>query len=309
MVVTAAVVVAAYCGSMAVAACCGSVAVATCCDSVAVAALNGAPLVKAAALPVAGGALDERRLVGTAASDLSTLAGARGARSASPCEHKGGKIKHPLLEDGVPRGAIPHLRVEKPRLLFLEGSTGTEGAAGVAAAAPPNASAAHAGTSVARAGTSAARAASIIDCLATGAPAPAPDACFLAASAALDEGARDPTSRGELAPRRPLPPPLLTTSLLKSPGERVPAARAAGTPRLSVPGAPASGSSSPSCMPPAPAPAAAPRARPGSGRGWIGPRGVHDHHLQGTYEISSHADASRINRKKGWGGNPLTNRP
>ncbi len=196
MVVTAAVAVAAYCGFMAVAACCGSVAVATCCDSVAVAALNGAPLVKAAALPVARGALDERRLVGTAASDLSTLAGARGARSASPCEHKGGKVKHPLLEDGVPRGAIPHLRVEKPRLLFLEGSTGAEGAAGVAAAAPPNASAAHAGTSAARAGTSAARATSIIDCLATGAPAPAPDACSLAASAALDEeGASSHLSR------------------------------------------------------------------------------------------------------------------
>jgi hypothetical protein len=54
------------------------VAVTTCCGSVAVPALRGASLVAAATLPVARGTLDERRLVGTAASDLSTLAGARG---------------------------------------------------------------------------------------------------------------------------------------------------------------------------------------------------------------------------------------
>jgi hypothetical protein len=62
---------------VAVATCRGSVAVATCCSSVAVVALCGASLVAAAALPVARGALDERRFVGTATSDLSTLAGAR----------------------------------------------------------------------------------------------------------------------------------------------------------------------------------------------------------------------------------------
>jgi hypothetical protein len=54
------------------------VAVATCCGSVAVAALRGASLVAIAALPVTLGALDERHLVGMAASDLSTLAGVRG---------------------------------------------------------------------------------------------------------------------------------------------------------------------------------------------------------------------------------------
>jgi hypothetical protein len=57
------------------------VAAATCCGSVAVAASCGASLVAAAAaLPAACGALDERRLVGTAASDLSTLADARGGK-------------------------------------------------------------------------------------------------------------------------------------------------------------------------------------------------------------------------------------
>jgi anti-sigma-K factor RskA len=51
-------------------------AVASCCDSVATATLRGgSPVV--AALLAAGGTLDERRLVGTDASDLSALAGAR----------------------------------------------------------------------------------------------------------------------------------------------------------------------------------------------------------------------------------------
>jgi hypothetical protein len=41
-----------------------------------------------ATLPVARGALDERRLVGTYASDLSTLAVQARGRSALPCEHE-----------------------------------------------------------------------------------------------------------------------------------------------------------------------------------------------------------------------------
>jgi hypothetical protein len=86
------------------------------------------------------------------------------------------------------RGAIPNLRLEKTRFLFLEGSTGAAGAASVAAAAPPDASAVRAGTSAACAGTSAASAASVMDCLATGTPTPAPGACSLTASAALGKG-------------------------------------------------------------------------------------------------------------------------
>jgi hypothetical protein len=54
------------------------VAVVTCCGSVAaVAQREGAP-VAAAVLPVTLGALDERSLMGTDASDLRALAGARG---------------------------------------------------------------------------------------------------------------------------------------------------------------------------------------------------------------------------------------
>jgi hypothetical protein len=56
-----------------------AVAITTCCGSVAAATLRGASLVVAAVLPVARGAIDERCLVGTDASDLSALAGARGA--------------------------------------------------------------------------------------------------------------------------------------------------------------------------------------------------------------------------------------
>jgi hypothetical protein len=54
------------------------VVVATCCGSVAAVAPRGTSLVGAAVLPVTLGALDERRLVGTDAADLSALAGARG---------------------------------------------------------------------------------------------------------------------------------------------------------------------------------------------------------------------------------------
>jgi hypothetical protein len=46
--------------------------------SAAATALRGPSLSIVAALPAARGALDERRLVGTAASDLNTVAGARG---------------------------------------------------------------------------------------------------------------------------------------------------------------------------------------------------------------------------------------
>jgi hypothetical protein len=54
------------------------VVVATYCGSIAAATLNGGSPVAADVPPVTLGALDERLLVGTAASDLSALAGARG---------------------------------------------------------------------------------------------------------------------------------------------------------------------------------------------------------------------------------------
>jgi hypothetical protein len=84
-------------------------------------------------------------------------------------------------------------RVEKPRFLFLEGSTGTKATADAATVAPPDAS-------VTRAGTSAARAGSSVDRPAAGASAPTPGACSSAASAALGEGAQAPTSQERPAP-------------------------------------------------------------------------------------------------------------
>jgi hypothetical protein len=55
-----------------------AVVVATCCGSMVVSAPREGSLAVAIVLPVTLGALDEHRLVGTDASDLSTLAGARG---------------------------------------------------------------------------------------------------------------------------------------------------------------------------------------------------------------------------------------
>jgi hypothetical protein len=71
--------------------------------------------------------------------------------------------------------------VEKPRFLFLEGSTDAVAAAGVAATALPDAS-------TVRAGASAARTAPSVGRLAVGTSAPAPGACSSAASTALGEG-------------------------------------------------------------------------------------------------------------------------
>jgi hypothetical protein len=62
-----------------------------CCDFVVAAALRGPSLVAVAVLLAARDALDERRPEGTAASDLYTFAGARGAQWAPPCEHENEK--------------------------------------------------------------------------------------------------------------------------------------------------------------------------------------------------------------------------
>jgi WAS/WASL-interacting protein len=84
-------------------------------------------------------------------------------------------------------------------------------------------------------------------------------------------GAKAATSRGEPGPHRsPPPPPRLTTSTLQSRERRVPAARAAGTPRSFVPGTLAAGGFAPSYAPPAPAPTAALHARALDIGGWAG---------------------------------------
>jgi hypothetical protein len=72
------VAVTACCVSVAVAARSSSEAATACYGSEAAAAPSEPSLTAVAVLPAARDALDEHRLVGTAASDLSTLAGARG---------------------------------------------------------------------------------------------------------------------------------------------------------------------------------------------------------------------------------------
>jgi hypothetical protein len=76
---------------------------------------------------------------------------------------------------------MAYLRVEKPRFLFLEGSTGAEAMADVATVAPPDASAACAGTSAACADSS-------VDRPVAGASTPGPGACSSAAFTALGDG-------------------------------------------------------------------------------------------------------------------------
>jgi hypothetical protein len=72
------VVVTACYDSTAVSDCSGSVAITASCGSVAAAAPLEPLLIVVTVLPAARDALDERRLVGMAASDLNTLAGVRG---------------------------------------------------------------------------------------------------------------------------------------------------------------------------------------------------------------------------------------
>jgi hypothetical protein len=82
-----------------------------------------------------------------------------------PSERKNKKIKLLPPETGASRGVIAYLKVEKPRFLFLEGSTGVFVAVAAAAAAHPDTSAARAGAFVARAAPS-------VDRLVAGASAP-----------------------------------------------------------------------------------------------------------------------------------------
>jgi hypothetical protein len=90
-------------------------------------------------------------------------------------------------------GAVAYLRVENPRFLFLRGSADVVATAGVATASPPVVPAA-------RAGASAARVASLVGCLAAGAPAPAPGAVSCAAFVALGEGGEGSHLSGRARP-------------------------------------------------------------------------------------------------------------
>jgi hypothetical protein len=158
------------------------VAVATCCGSVVAATLRGGSLVAAAMLPVTLGALDERRLVGTDASVLSTLAGARGEDG----RHHPANTKTKILgsdpsKTGASGGAATYLKVEKSRFLFLEGSADAVAAPVAATVALPDASAARAGASMARAAPS-------MDRPVASASPPATGACSSATPAAIGDG-------------------------------------------------------------------------------------------------------------------------
>jgi hypothetical protein len=168
---------------------------------------------------------------------------------------------------------MAYFKVEKPRILFLEGSAGTKATAAAAAVVPPDASAAGAGTS-------AARAASSVDRLAAGSPAPAPGACSSAASAALGEGGACSHLSGGPSPRRfpiLLLPPTTSTPTLQGTESLL-----LTQPELFI------------SLLPAPDPALLlPRrplqflllrrahACPGSGCGWVRPRSVHGHPILG----------------------------
>jgi hypothetical protein len=160
----AAAVVAAVAATAATASYCNPVATAVPC--------GGSPV--AAELPAACDALDECSFVGTDASSLSALVGARAGTVGATLRMKKHKVELQPLETGAPGEGTAYLKVEKPRFLFLKGSGG-------AAVAPIV-------TTVALAGASAARAASSTSRPAAGASALAMGACSSAASAAPGDG-------------------------------------------------------------------------------------------------------------------------
>jgi hypothetical protein len=277
-----------------------AVAVDSCCGSVATATLRGgSPVV--AALLAARGALDEQRFVGTDASDLSVLADASAGTVGATLRTRKQKTELQPIEAGTSGGATAYLKVEKPRFLCFEGPADAAVALVAAAAALPDASVAHAGAS-------AARTASSTDRPVAGASAPTTGACSSAASAALGDGVRDSTSLGEPAPYHspllPSPPP--TTSSLGSPGERAPAARAAGTPRFVAPDATAAGCSSPSCAQLTPTLVAARRGLLLGPGAWAGQTVRHPQSRSAEERIVKIASVHHEGTKKG--GKP-THRP
>jgi hypothetical protein len=184
--------------------------------------------------------------------------------------------------------------VENPRFLFLRGSADVVATTGVAAAAPP-------AISAARAGASTARVASPVGCLAASAPAPAPGALSFAASAALDEGGEGSHLSGGARP------PSLSFSSSSSddeysevPGEESPCCSRSRNSsilrsqrsrrRMLRSFLRAALSCSRRC---------AARVCSGSGRGRVGPRGVHDPYLQRIGKASKHADIPRTGRTRG----------
>jgi hypothetical protein len=210
-------VVAAGCGSVSAAGCCGPASVAGCCGSMAataccasaatgsgsmvVAASCGSegpaasrePLVAAVTvLTAVRDALDERRLVGTTASVLSTLADARGGTADATLRTR----RQEILGPGQSKNA---LEVERPLTSGWKIPFSFSSGARRTSLPPPVRPPPRHQPSPRRTPPQQGRDASLVSCLATGAPAPAPGTVSSAASAALGEGAKAPTSRGSPA--------------------------------------------------------------------------------------------------------------
>jgi hypothetical protein len=165
---------------------------APCCGPVATVMPSGSSP-DAAVLAAARGTLDERNLIGTAVSDLSTLAGAREGTVGVTLRTRNTRVSIGPSKSRTHGGNAAHLRLEKPRFLFLEGLGG-------APVAP-------AGTAVVLTGAS-------TDDFAVGASMPAAGA---SSSARGDGGGGFHLSRGR--PRHSLlPPPPPMRSSPASPG-------------------------------------------------------------------------------------------
>jgi hypothetical protein len=93
-------------------------ATAPCCSPVAIVVPRGGSSV-AATLAAAHGALYERRLVSTAASDLSTLAGARAGTVGVTLRMRNTRVSIDPSKSRTHGGNTAHLNLEKPRFLFL----------------------------------------------------------------------------------------------------------------------------------------------------------------------------------------------
>jgi hypothetical protein len=92
--------------------------------------------------------------MGTDETDLSTLAGARVGTVGATLRTRRQETELQPLETGTSGGATAYLKVEKPRFLSLEGSTGAVVAPFATAAVLPDAFVVHAGASAARAASS-----------------------------------------------------------------------------------------------------------------------------------------------------------
>jgi hypothetical protein len=236
--------------------------------------------------------------VGTGVPDLSTLADARSETISATLLTRRQEFELQPFEIRALRETVVYLKVENPRFLFLEGSTDAVAAAGGAAAALPDASATCADASVARTASS-------VDRLV----AAAPGACSSAASAALGEGAQAPTSQGAC-------PPSLSSSSPSTDDEYSEVARGESPccsrcqnssslrsrrshRRILRSFFHAARSYSSHCVA---------RVCSSSGRGRIGPRGVHGHPLLGRLKCQSRDGVVEESRKRGRAHSPAGRR-